>query len=145
MARHLVRWTPTADFEVLRREMDRLFDGTVGWRTGREERAMRLPVDAYMTDDEVVVSLAIPGVAPEDVAVTFEGDTLTIKGELPAPIGNVDYLVQERRYGPFHRSINVGVPVQADKIEATFDRGLLTVTLPKVEEVKPKTIQVKVR
>ena len=64
---------------------------------------------------------------------------------MPAPIENVDYLVQERRYGPFHRSINVGVPVQADKIEATFDRGLLTVTLPKVEEVKPKTIQVKVK
>ena len=53
--------------------------------------------------------------------------------------------MQERRYGPFHRSINVGVPVQTEKISATFNRGLLTVTLPKVEEVKPKTIQVKVQ
>jgi HSP20 family protein len=88
--------------------------------------------------------VAIPGVSPEDVDVTFEGDVLTIKGELPAPLGNVDYLAQERLSGPFRRTVTVGIPVQADGIEATFDRGLLTVTLPKVEEAKPKTIEVKV-
>ena len=145
MARHLVRWTPMADFEVLRREMDRLFDETIGWRSGRAERAMRLPVDAYMTDDDLVVSLAIPGVSPDDVTVTFEGDTLTIKGELPAPMGNVDYLLQERPYGAFLRTVTVNTPVQPEKIAAQFDRGVLTVTLPRIEEAKPKTIEVKVK
>jgi HSP20 family protein len=134
-----------ADFDVLRREMDRLFDETVGWRWGREERVMRLPVDAYVTDDELVITLAIPGVAPDDVEVTFEGDVLTIKGELPAPLGNVDYLLQERSYGSFLRTVTVNTPVQADKIAAQFDRGLLTVTLPRVEEAKPKTIAIKVK
>ena len=106
---------------------------------------MRLPVDAYMTDDELVVSLAIPGVAPEDVTVTFEGDTLTIKGELPAPLGNVDYVLQERHYGAFQRTLTVNAPVEAEKIAAHFDRGILTVTLPRLEEAKPKTIEVKVK
>jgi len=141
MARHLVRWDPWRDLDTLRHEMDRLFDETLVRRTGR---ALRLPVDAYMTDDALVVTLAIPGVSPEDVDVTFEGDVLTIKGELPAPLDGVDYLAQERLSGPFRRTVTVGIPVQADGIEATFDRGLLTVTLPKVEESKPKTIEVKV-
>ncbi len=77
--------------------------------------------------------------------ITFEGDVLTIKGDLPAPLGNVDYVTQERVYGPFVRRVNVRTPVQADKIEATFEHGLLIVTLPKVEEAKPKTVKVKVK
>jgi HSP20 family protein len=145
MVRTLVRWDPWTDLETLRHEMDRVFDESLVRRYGRGDHHIHLPVDVYATDDDLVVVVALPGLEAGDVEVVFEGDTLTIKGELPAPIENVDYLVQERRYGPFHRSIDVGVPVQAEKIEATFDRGMLTVTLPKVEEVKPKTIQVKVR
>jgi HSP20 family protein len=125
--------------------MDRLYDEHFGRRYAREERPARLAIDAYTTDDALVITAAIPGVSPEDVDVTFEGDVLTIKGELAAPLGNVDYVVQERLYGPFARTLNVGIPIQADKIEATFDRGLLTVTLPKVEEVKPKAIKVKAK
>ena len=145
MVRTLVRWDPWTDLETLRREWDRVFDESLLRRYDHGEHNVHLPVDVYATGDDLVVVVALPGLEAGDVEVVFEGDTLTIKGELPAPIENVDYLVQERRYGPFHRSIDVGVPVQADKIEATFDRGLLTVTLPKVEEAKPKTIQVKVR
>ena len=106
---------------------------------------MRLPIDAYTTADELVITVAAPGVSPDDVELTFEGGVLTIKGEVPGPMGNVDYVAQERPYGEFLRTVNVSLPVQADKIEATFDRGLLTVTLPKVEEAKPKTIEVKVK
>jgi HSP20 family protein len=145
MVRTLVRWDPWTDLETLRREWDRVFDESLLRRYNGGEHNVHLPVDVYATSDDLVVVVALPGLEAGDVEVVFEGDTLTIKGELPAPIENVDYLVQERRYGPFHRSVNVGVPVQADKIEATFDRGLLTVTLPKVEEVKPKTIKVKVQ
>lgn len=144
MVRTCIRWDPWTDLETLRHEMDRVFDESLVRRYGRGDHHIHLPVDVYATTDDLVLVVALPGLEAGDVEVVFEGDTLTIKGDLPAPIENVDYLMQERRYGPFHRSINVGVPVQTDKIVATFDRGLLTVTLPKVEEVKPKTIQVKV-
>jgi HSP20 family protein len=144
MARHLVRWNPRYDFPSLRHEMNLLFDEALDRRMGHDERYIQLPIDAYTTKDALVIVAAIPGVSPEDVEITWEGEMLTIKGELPAPLGNVDYVSQERVHGPFLRAINVSVPVQADKIEAAFDRGLLIVTLPKVEEVKPKTIAVKV-
>ena len=144
MARNLVRWNPWRDFPSLRHEMNLLFDEALDQRLGHDERHIRLPIDAYTTKDALVIVAAIPGVSPEDVEITWEGEVLTIKGELPAPLGNVDYASQERVYGPFLRTINVSVPVQSDKIEATFDHGLLTITLPKVEEIKPKTIAVKV-
>ena len=145
MARHLVRWAPRHELESLRQEMDRLFAESFDRRFARDERYMRLPIDAYTSADELVITVAAPGVSPDDVELTFEGGVLTIKGELPGPLGNVDYVAQERPYGEFLRTVNVSLPVQADKIEATFDRGLLIITLPKVEEAKPKTIEVKVK
>ena len=145
MARYLVRWNPLHEFQTLRREMDHLFDNTLERRYARDERHMRLPVDAYTTEDELVFTAAVPGAKPDDVEITFEGDVLSIKGELPAPLGNVDYVAQERPYGSFHRTINVNIPVQEDKIAASVERGLLVITLPKAEEAKPKTIPVTVK
>lgn len=149
MADNLVRWDPFREFVALRNEVDRLFDEAFGRRAarwaGRGDRYVYVPINAYTTKDELVITVAVPGISPDDVELTLEGDVLTIKGELPAPLGNVDYVFQEIPYGPFVRTVNINVPVQADKIEATFDRGLLTITLPKAEEVKPKTIQVKVK
>ena len=144
MARHLVRWNAFPEFETLRHEMNRLFDESFGHRHTEDERYARLPVDAYTTADELVITAAVPGASVDDIEITFEGDVLSIKGELPAPLGNVDYVAQERVYGPFLRTINVRTPVQADKIEATFERGLLMITLPKLESAKPKTVKVKV-
>ncbi|HID62010.1 MAG TPA: Hsp20/alpha crystallin family protein [Anaerolineae bacterium] len=101
---------------------------------------IRLPVDAYSTDSEPV-----PGASPEEVDITFEGDTLTIKGELKPPLENVDYVMQERRYGPFQRTLTLNIPVEIDKAEATFKDGVLTLTLPKAEAARPKTIKVKAK
>ncbi len=104
---------------------------------------MRLPLDAYSTDNELVIVADVPGANPEDVEITIEGDTLTIKGEIKPPLENVDYLFRERVYGPFNRSLVLNIPVQADKAEASFDNGVLTLTIPKAETAKPKTIKVK--
>jgi HSP20 family protein len=128
----------------MRREFERLFGDAYDQRLARDERYARLPVDVYSTEDKLIVTAAVPGISPDDVEVTFEGDVLTIKGDLPAPLGNVDYFAQERPYGAFQRAINVGVPVDADNIEATFDRGVLNIALPKAEEAKPKKIEIKV-
>jgi len=73
----------------------------------------------------------------------FEGDTLTIRGELRPPLDNVEYLFQERSHGAFARTLMLNVPVAAEKAEAVFENGVLTLTLPKAEEVKPKVIKVK--
>jgi HSP20 family protein len=140
------RWEPFTDLMTLREAMDRLFEDSFvrsGSRWGVAESRYEVPVDAYVTDEELVITVAVPGVAPEAVDITIEGDTLTIKGELKGPLDNVNYLVQERTYGTFTRTLRLNIPVQADKAEASFDKGILTLTLPKQEEIKPKTITVK--
>ena len=101
-----------------------------------------LPIDAYSTENELVIIASVPGVNPEEVEITIEGDTLMIKGEVPAPLGNVNYIMQERGHGRFSRTLTLNVPVQADKAEAEFVNGILTLRVPKAEAVRPRTIKV---
>lgn len=145
MADYLTRWDPFRDVVTFREAMDRLFDDTYVplRRRGQDrERVFRLPLDAYVTPEEIVILANMPGLKPEDVDITIEGDTLTIKGERNAPLENVDYVLRERTYGAFQRTLAINIPVEADKAEAKFENGLLTLTIPKAEAVKPKTIQV---
>jgi HSP20 family protein len=102
-----------------------------------------LPVDVYSTPNELVIQASVPGMDPEDLEITIEGDAVTIRGERKAPLENVEYYVQERRYGPFARVISLNVPVQADAADAVFEKGVLTLTIPKAQEVRPKIITVK--
>jgi len=102
-----------------------------------------LPLDVYSTANELVIKASVSGVEPGDVEITIEGDRLTIKGETRAPLENVEYHIQERRSGPFGRTLTLNVPVEADSAEATFRNGELTLIIPKAEEVRPKVIKVK--
>jgi HSP20 family protein len=145
MADFVTRWDPFRDTVTLREAMDRLFEDT--WvpsrrQVAQQERAYRLPLDAYVTPDEIVIVANMPGVKPENVEITLEGDTLSIKGERPAPMENVDYVLQERPYGLFQRTLSINIPVDADKAEAKYENGMLILTIPKAEVIKPKTIQV---
>ncbi len=146
MADFLTRWDPFRDAVTLREAMDRLFEDSFipARRRGAEERdrGFALPLDAYVTPNEIVIMANMPGIKPESVEITIEGDALTIKGERPAPLENVNYVLQERAYGKFQRTLNINVPVNADKAEAKFENGLLTLTIPKAEAIKPKTISV---
>lgn len=145
--RNLVRWHPMRDLVSLREAMDRLMEESFvrpSW-SGERERAARLPVDVYSTPEELIIMASVPGVDPEDVNMSIEGDNLHIKVEHRAPLENVDYIFQERPYGTFERTLTFNVPVQAEKAEATFENGLLTLTVPKAEEVKPKVIKVKAK
>ena len=139
-------WDPITDLVTMQQAMDRMFDEAWerrggGWRRG--ERVAALPVDVYSTANELVVQASVPGLNAEEIEITIEGDTLTIKGETKPPLDNVEYHIQERRFGPFGRTLTLNVPVQAEQAEASFDKGLLTLTIPKAEEVRPKVIQVK--
>lgn len=147
---NLVRWEPFRDLVSLREAMDRLFEESVirprvGWvaPVGTET----LVVDMYETDDAIIVKSAIPGVKPEDLDISVTSDTLTIKGETKAEeeIREENYIRRECRYGSFCRSLTIPMQVMTDKAEAEFDNGILTLTLPKAEEVKPKTIKVEAK
>jgi HSP20 family protein len=104
-----------------------------------------LAVDMYETDDSVVIRTAIPGVKAEDINVSVTGDTLTIKAETAEEeeVKRENYLRRERRFGSYCRSVALPGGLEADKADADYSDGILTLTLPKAEEVKPKSIAVK--
>lgn len=146
----LIRWSPTREMVSLRQAMDRLFEDAFvgGWSDQNGGRlTARLPIDAYSTDNEIVVKAAVPGVKPEDVEITVEGDNLTIKGQAEAETKeeNANYFFAERHHGEFTRTLQLNVPVDVDAIKATFEDGVLTVVLPKAEEVRPKVIKVQAK
>jgi HSP20 family protein len=103
-----------------------------------------LAMDVVENTDEFVVKATVPGINPEDLDVSYTGDTLTIKGEIKDE--KVDeksqYHLRERRYGSFCRSVTLPNRINADKIDANFENGILTLHLPKAEEVKPKRISI---
>ena len=115
----------------------------VAWDTGDG----LFPLDLYETDDEVVVKASLPGVKPEEVQIAVIGDTLTIKGEAKEEHeeSKPNFYRQERRHGVFQRSLTLPVRVDADQADATFDNGVLSLRLPKVPEMRPKTIEVKTK
>ncbi len=147
---NLVRWEPFSDLVTLREAMDRLFEESIvhprsGWLAPAGEGA--LAVDMYETDDAIVVKSAIPGIKAQDLDISVVGDTLTIKGETKSEqeVKEENYIRRERSYGSFCRSLPLPLPVVAEKAEAEFEDGILTLTLPKAEEVKPKAIKVKAK
>ncbi|MEA3407463.1 MAG: Hsp20/alpha crystallin family protein [Chloroflexota bacterium] len=144
----LMRWEPFRDMMTLREAMDRLFEESFvrpRRRWEAEEMRYNVPMDVYETDEEVIVTVAVPGVDPDSMDITVEGNTLNIRGEVEGPLENVDYVLQERPYGTFNRSVQLNAPVDANKAEASFDQGILTLQIPKQEEAKPKTIKIKTK
>ena len=143
----ILRWDPRENLESLREEMCRLVEGgmaplrTIGL-VGSGERAVRLPLDAYTTDDEIVITAGVPGLAAEDIEITMEGNTLTIEGEFPKPLENVDYLFQERPQGRFRRSLTVNASIVVEEAEAKFDQGVLRLILPKAPETRSQVIKI---
>jgi HSP20 family protein len=106
-----------------------------------------LAVDVYETDQEVVVRTAVPGARPEDLDITVMGDTLTIKcqTEEDPEVKNEQYIRREMHCGAFSRSVTLPSGLEPDKAEATFEAGVLTLTIPKAEEIQPKIIPVKTK
>lgn len=146
----MIRWEPFPELMSLRQAMDRLLEDSF-IRPSRLislfGEAPAVPVDMYQIPNEVVVKAVLPGVKPEEVDVTITGDTLNIKGEskVEREIKREDYFYQEHRYGAFSRSITLPSGLKTDKAEATFENGILTLIIPKVEEAKPKEIKVKTK
>jgi len=145
----IVPWRPFCELSSFRKEMDRLWD-----RFGGETPLARTlgevwspSVDISETKDKLLIKAELPGLDTKDVNVSISGDLLIIKGEKKAEEEEKDehYHCVERYAGSFQRVFRLPSGVKADKIEATFDKGVLKVTLPKVEEAKKKEIEVKVK
>lgn len=138
------RYDPFRNAISLRTMMDRLFDESV-LPFGRFSTDGTLALDVTETKDAYTVKASLPGVKPEDVAITAEGNTLTITGETKAEEDKKekDYVIRERREGRYARTFTLPTPVNTDKVEATFADGVLTLTVPKAEVAKPKQIKVK--
>jgi len=145
----LTRWDPFAEMADLRREMDHIFGEFFG-RTPSSmaaTEAMWSPlVDIHETKDSFLLMAELPGVKQEDVEVSVEGDTLTLKGERKreTEVKEDQYHRIERSYGRFERSILLPSVVDPNRVKATYRDGVLEVQLPKKEEAKPKEIKVEV-
>lgn len=139
----IVRWRPVTRRPMsVFNEFDRMFNDL----QGELPAVMGLPLDVMETTDNYMVKASIPGLNPEEVEIIFDDNALTIKGELKAETQEegAKYHLRERRTGTFSRSIKFPVQIESDAIEANYDNGVLTLTLPKAEAVKPKKIEVKV-
>jgi len=144
----IVRFEPLKDFVSLRDAMDRLVEESfISSRAGllAPLTGGSLALNVYETDQDVVVTASLPGVKPEDIDISVVGDVLTIKGEVKeeSEVEDGCYYCHERREGVTQRSITLPSTTVADKAEAKVEDGVLTIVLPKAEEVKPKTIKVK--
>jgi HSP20 family protein len=145
---NLSRWEPEREMMTLREAMDRLFDEalTGTFSLSREGRSWSSPaIDMYQTDNEVVVKASLPGIKADEVQINIRSDVLTIKGETKQEEEKKDrsWHIREHRWGAFERSVRLPTGVNSDQAQADFENGILTITLPKSERVKPKTITVK--
>jgi HSP20 family protein len=140
------RPSPFGELLSLRQAMDRLFEDSVvrpvGW--GSASFDLGLPVDVSMTADEFVLEAQLPGIKPDDVDITVENGTLTIRADSSEETRNSqgDYLVQEIRRGTISRSISLPNGLEPDKASAMFEDGMLTLRMPKADEVKPRQIRI---
>jgi HSP20 family protein len=135
----IIRWDPFREMTQLQNRFDRLFDA-VG---GRQESWLPA-VDVFDTQDAVVLKAELAGMNPDDIQIEVEDNVLTIKGErkFEEKVDEERYYRVERRFGTFQRSLALPQGVKADQIEAAYDEGILTVTVPKAEQEKPKRIEV---
>jgi len=143
-------WDPFEQALTLREAMDRLLqDSFVRPPSGsntRGNQGMMLPLDIHESEDTYTVQASLPGVKPEDVQIQITGDTVTIRGEIKDTREEKrgdQVIMRERRTGILARTISLPMPVDADRAEAKFENGVLTLTLPKSEQAKPRRISVK--
>lgn len=163
---------PVREFATLANAMNRAFgvDVAAGYDYARNgghnghnvaQSKMRLPVDIWTEEEAFIITAYVPGVDPEAVEITMEGEELTIRGSFPTlaqpaapasegeseaaeqPVENKrEYIKRELYRGAFERRMTINVPVDVEKIEATYEHGVLTLRLPKAEAVRPKQIKV---
>lgn len=136
----IIRWRPLLEpFD----EMDKMMEDFGPFQKG----AFVPAIDVYQTKDSVVVETPLAGINPNEVNISIENDVLTIEGqtEKKSEVEEKDYYRKEIRAGSFHRAVALPTAVKGDQAQATFDNGVLKITVPKEERVKPKTVKIQVK
>lgn len=149
----IVKYNPLRDLRSMQEQMDRLLNLSWGGSTADfsgediKEGVWQPAVDIYETADSIVIKAELPDLDQKDIDVRIEDNMLTIKGERKheSEVKKENYHRIERYFGSFQRSFKLPATVDREQVSATCERGVLTVTLPKKEEVKPKQIQVEVK
>jgi HSP20 family protein len=145
--RVLSRWEPSRGAATLQEQFNRLFSDAFE-RTGEESNltSWAPAVDIFETEHELVVKADVPDVDPKDLDIRVENNILTIRGErkFEKKVDENNYLRVERAYGSFARSFTLANTVNAEAIKADYQNGVLTLSIPKREEAKPKQIKVNV-
>jgi HSP20 family protein len=148
------RYPIAGELVSLRDTMDRLMADAFGsspfrsfWPTANGSARMTLPLDVYATNDEVVIIAAVPGIEPDDLEVTVNKGTVTLSGATPNVAASeeakeANWYLHELPHGAFTRSVTLPVEIDADKAQATFEHGVLRLSLPKAETAKPRKIKI---
>jgi HSP20 family protein len=139
----VVRFDPFRDLTSLRDEMNRLFNRTVG--EGVSSGSAWTPaVDIFDTEEAIVLRAELPGLSTEDIEIEIDDNVLTLKGErrFQETVDEGRFYRLERAYGHFQRSVTLPQGVKADEISADFENGVLSVRVPKADEVKPRKIAI---
>jgi HSP20 family protein len=128
----VMRFDPFRDFDRL---TEQFFGGTRGMRS--------IPMEAYRRGDQFVIHLDLPGVKPDDVDLTLERNVITIRAERRSPRQEGDeVLIDERPQGTFTRQLFLGENLDAERLNASYDQGVLTITIPVAEQAKPRKVQI---
>ena len=150
----LKRWEPFSEIREIRRyesDIDRIWRHMFGpIHTGpyNHDGYGRVAIDVYQDSERLTVSASVPGVKPEDLEVTVADDILTITGERKVEREvkkEEEYLHREHRFGVFRRTVSLPEGLDAGKAESSYENGILTVTIPKSEERKPKALKIVVK
>ena len=141
----LTRYDPFREMLAIRNTMERLIDSAMTGTSTLQPATLGLALDIAESENEYVVKASLPGIYLDDLEITYANNTLTIKGEVreEQELEEARYHLRERSYGSFARSITLPAGVESDKIEASYEAGVLTLRLPKAEEIKPKRIAIK--
>ncbi|MEQ8672494.1 MAG: Hsp20/alpha crystallin family protein [Aggregatilineales bacterium] len=143
----IVRWNPVREIAAMQDVMDRIFEeNRRGNRNSNTVNTRSLALDVHENENAYTVLTVLPGINPDTIDVRLHDNVLTISAEIAKPDveENTRVLLSERVYGKFSRSINLPNEVDGDNVEAAYDNGVLTLTLPKVEESQPRQIPVRV-
>jgi HSP20 family protein len=143
----IIRWDPARDMITLREKMNRLFEDAFTGRGDDKEipaSSWAPSVDIYETENELVLTAEVPGIDEKDVEIKIEDNTLTLKGErkFEKETKEENFHRIERSYGSFYRAFTLPNSIDADKIQAEHENGVLKISMPKRQELKPRTIKI---
>ncbi|HWP46168.1 MAG TPA: Hsp20/alpha crystallin family protein [Candidatus Limnocylindrales bacterium] len=145
----ILRWDPFRDLSIIQERMNKLFEESIARSRGEEGTSLAAwvpPVDIYETKDAIVVKAELPGIDQKDIEVQVHDNILTIRGErkFESDVKRENFHRIERAYGTFQRSFSIPNTIRQDQVKARFHNGILEITLPKMEEAKPRQIKVDV-